>query len=221
MSIKLLRLAQSLDQLFPIGSYTLSNGMETYVQKGIVKDFKSLEEHLSAYLYMLSFNDLAFTSRAAKGENIKRLDMLCSAVKSPYELRQGSLKQCSRFLKLHTELEDYKELKSYLESVKKGECDGHYCIAMGIFIREIGADITESLQLYCYNIMSSMTNHAVKLVPLRQLEGQKALYNILPQIPTAVERAENLPEENLGAGGCGFDLRQIQHETLYSRLYIS
>ena len=48
-----LRLMQALDPLFPIGAFTLSNGLETYVQRDIVRDKKSLSEYLRAYLHTL------------------------------------------------------------------------------------------------------------------------------------------------------------------------
>jgi urease accessory protein len=221
MKADILRLTQSLDSLFPIGSYTLSNGMETYVQKGIVYDRESLEKHLAAYLYMLSFNDLAFAVKAYNGYDVKKLDELCGALKAPEELRSGSIKQCIRFLKLHTELDNYPKLTKYKEYIEKGECDGHYCIAMGLFIKEIEVDIAEGLELYCYSILSTMANHAVKLVPLRQLDGQKALLSVMAEIPKAVERAMQTELDEIGACGCGFDIRSMQHEKLYSRLYIS
>lgn len=221
MNSNLLKLAQSLDALFPIGSYTLSNGMETYVQKNIVCDRTDLERHLRSYLYMLTFNDLAFAAKAYEGYDIKQLDALCGALKAPREMREGSMKQCIRFLKLHTQLDDYPLLVRYKEYIENGECDGHYCIAMGLFIKEIGVDISTALELYCYSILSSMANHAVKLVPLRQLDGQKALFEVEKEISDAVRRAVTVSMEEIGASGCGFDIRSMQHEKLYSRLYIS
>jgi urease accessory protein len=221
MKADILRLTQSLDSLFPIGSYTLSNGMETYVQKGIVKDEESLEKFLGAYLYMMTFNDLAFASKAYGGYDLKELDELCSAIKAPSELRVGSVKQCIRFLKIHTELDSYPSLERYMAMIKKSECDGHYCIAMGLLIKEIQVDISEGLELYCYSILSTMANHAVKLVPLKQLDGQKALFWVMKSIPKAVDRAIKTEIDELGMSGCGFDLRSMQHEKLYSRLYIS
>lgn len=221
MKADILRLMQSLDALFPIGSYTLSNGMETYVQKGIVRDRESLEKHLRAYLHMLAFNDLAFAAKAYGGFDVKELDALCGAMKAPEELRIGSTKQCIRFLKLHTALDNYTELSKYREYIENGDCDGHYCIAMGIFIKEINADIAEGLEMYCYSILSTMANHAVKLVPLGQLDGQKALFSVMGEIPEAVKRALAAETDEIGACGSGFDIRSMQHERLYSRLYIS
>lgn len=221
MSIKNILLAQSLDALFPVGGYTLSNGMETYTQYELVKDHDSLLEHITAYLYMLRFNELAFAARAYKGGDITMLDNLYSAAKSPMELRAGSMKQCARFLKIHTGLDDYKLLKDYSEKIKNGSCDGHYCLAMGLFIRGLDADLAQALELYCYSIISAMVNHAVKLVPLKQMDGQRVLFEAAQKIPETVQAAINIKDGELGVSGCGFDIRSMQHEQLYSRLYIS
>ncbi|HJD46501.1 MAG TPA: hypothetical protein H9909_06615 [Candidatus Mediterraneibacter norfolkensis] len=221
MNTKFIRLIQSLDPLFPIGSYTLSNGMETYVQKNVVCTREELESHLEAYLYMLSFNDLAFAAKVWEGYDIISFDALCSALKAPFEMRTGSMKQCIRFLKLHTELDSYPLLEEYKKQIEAGVCDGHYAIAMGLFIKETDADLSEALELYCYSLLSSMVNHAVKLVPLRQFDGQKALFAVAEKIPDAIRRAVSMKMEDIGASGCGFDIRSMQHEKLFSRLYIT
>ncbi|MCP1102257.1 urease accessory protein UreF [Aequitasia blattaphilus] len=217
----ILKLVQTLDPLFPIGGYTLSNGMETYVQKGIVYDYKTLAAYLDSYLYMLSFNDLAFAAKAYEVEDIAKLDLLCSSLKAPIEIRQGSIKQCSRFLKLHTKMNSYPRLIQYQNQIKNGECEGHYGISMGLFIKELNINLQEALELYCYSLISTAVNHAVKMVPLRQLDGQIAIYELMEHIPKAVTTAINTKMMDLGASGCGFDIRSMQHETLYTRLYIS
>jgi urease accessory protein UreF len=43
----------------------------------------------------------------------------------------------------------------------------------------------------------------------------------MKSIPKAVDRAIKTEIDELGMSGCGLDLRSMQHEKLYSRLYIS
>lgn len=221
MNSEFIKLVQSLDPLFPVGGFTLSNGMETYVQNDVVRDEATLIRHLKSYIYILSYNELAFAALAYKGCDLKRLDMLCSAYRAPVELRTSSTKQCVRFLKLHTKLGDYERVNEYMKLTELGECEGHYSIAVGLFIRDLDIDIRESLNLYCYSIISSITNHAAKLVPLRQLDAQRALMTASEYIPKGVERALKADEDEIGASGAGFDLSSMRHESLYSRIYIS
>ena len=98
---------------------------------------------------------------------------------------------------------------------------GHHSIAVGLFISDTGADITTGLEMYCYSLLSSMVNHAVKLVPLRQLDGQASLSAAMKNIPCAVKKALDVSLDELGISCPGFDLRSMEHERLYSRIYIS
>ena len=219
--IGLLSMMQALDSLFPIGTFTLSNGMETYTHKEIVKDKDSLEKFLSAYIYTLPTSDLGFAAKAAADHDKQTLDEICTAARSPYELRMGSRKLCARFIKAEQALGDYPKLSDYAQKISAGDCMGHHCIAVGLFISDTDTDIRTGLEMYCYSLLSSMANHAVKLVPLRQLDGQAALNNAMKLIPSVVEKALKAPEDELGISGFGFDMRSMEHEKLYTRIYIS
>lgn len=221
MNDKYLTLLQCLDPLFPTGGYTLSNGMETYTQKGIVCSSKTLEEHLSSYIYMLSFNELAFAARSAKGGDLRRLDELLTAIKAPSELRNGSIRQGTRCMQLMRDIADCPRLSEYGRLTDSGECLGHHCIAVGVLISDTETELYDGLCLYGYSLLSSMANHAAKLVPLRRLDAQSALAAALRFVPSAAERAASVSDDELGSSFCGFDIRSMQHESLFSRLYIS
>ncbi len=199
----------------------MSNGMETYVQKKIVKDESSLSEFLQQYLHALSYSEIGFAAHAASGEDITLLDHLCGASRSPRELREGSMKLYSRFQKALKYMGDYPALEEYWRTIKESSCDGHYCIAVGLLIQDLKVDIREGLQLFAYNQISSMVNHAVKLIPLRQLEGQRALKQAAEVIPKVVNHAMNCKLELLGVTGPGFDFRSMEHEYLEARMYLS
>ena len=217
----LLALMQALDSLFPIGAFTLSGGLETYTQNELIRDRNSLENFLSVYLHTLITNDLGFAAKAAQGVNTGYLDEICTAAKSPYELRNGSERLCTRFLKAELALGFYPLLCRYSEEIAKDKCRGHYCIALGLFISDVRVDIETGLQMYCYSLLSAAVNHAVKLVPLRQLDGQAALGESMKHIPETVGKAVSVMPDELGINGFGLDFRSMQHEKLYSRIYIS
>jgi urease accessory protein len=66
-----------------------------------------------------------------------------------------------------------------------------------------------------------MVSNSVKLVPLGQLEGQDILYRLQPLMQELA--ADTLVPDRKWLGCCnpGFDIRCMQHERLYSRLYMS
>jgi len=214
-------LLQAFDPLFPTGAYTMSGGMETYTQQGLVNDKSALVSYLKALIYILPYGDLGVCAKTAQGEDFILMDNLCAAMKQPFEIRTGSEKLCTRFLKAQDALCDYPSLAAYRQAIKQTKCRGHYPVAVGLFIRDLNASLNEALELYCYSLLSQAVNHAVKLIPLGQSDGQAALFEAMRLIPGAAQKAMTADVDDLGVSGCGFDLRAMQHETLHGRLYIN
>jgi len=214
-------LLQAFDPLFPTGAYTMSGGMETYTQKGLVNDKLTLVSYLKALVYILPYGDLGVSAKTAQGEDFILLDNFCAAMKQPFEIRTGSEKLCARFLKAQDLLCDYPSLAAYRQAIRQTKCRGHYPVAVGLFMRDLNASLNEALELYCYSLLSQAVNHAVKLIPLGQSDGQAALFEAMRLIPGAVQKALSAAVDELGVSGCGFDLRSMQHETLHGRLYIN
>ena len=216
-----LLLLQAFDSLFPIGAFALSSGLETYVYKRLISDKAGLQAYLAAYLHVLPYGDLGVAALAAGGADIKTLDELCHAMKAPREIREGSVRLCSRFIKAQMALGVCAPFTQYRRLIEEKQCAGHYPVAVGLFIRETGADLHFALSAYCYSLLSAAANHVVKLVPLRQFDGQAALREAMNLIGRAADAAQNVAIGDLGVSGCGFELRSMQHETLETRLYLS
>ena len=95
-------------------------------------------------------------------------------------------------------------------------------------IRESGKDIIQDRTIYedahifapNLHAMGLMTN-CVKLIPLGQLSGQRILFELMPLMEKLVQVAKHPNRSKLGLCSIGFDIRAMQHESLYSRLYMS
>ena len=72
----LMHILQICDSLFPVGAFTLSNGLETYVQHDIITSPKGLEEYLHSYISVLPYNELGAAAAAynADEKELCRLD---------------------------------------------------------------------------------------------------------------------------------------------------
>jgi urease accessory protein len=66
-----------------------------------------------------------------------------------------------------------------------------------------------------------MVTNCVKLIPLGQQQGQALLFSIQPLIAELVPQSLQPNRELIGWCCTGFDIRSMQHERLYSRLYMS
>lgn len=216
------------DPTLPIGGYTHSNGLETYVQEGIVCNAataKNFVEHMLRY--NIKYNDaaimkLAFDATAAQDmETIIALDQECTALKSPMEIRQASQKLGLRLIKIFRRQKNFVLITAYEQAIKDKNADAHYCIAFGMYAQLLGLPLPEALFAFYFNATVGMITNSVKLVPLGQLDGQDILFELQPLLKQLAEETRNIDRNLVGLCSIAFDIRCMQHERLYSRLYMS
>lgn len=228
INANLLSLLQLSDPTLPVGGYAHSNGLETYVQQGIVKDVATAKEFVTGMLSQnLQYTDGAFVSLAydaAANNDFKKileLDDECTAVKLPREIRQASQKLGIRLIKIFETICDSVIAGKYKEAIHQQERSGHYSIAFGIYAYSLKIPLAEALTGFYYNAAVGMVTNSVKLIPLGQQDGQKLLFSLQPLINELVQNSIEPNRELIGLCCTGFDIRCMQHEQLYSRLYMS
>jgi urease accessory protein len=226
---KLLTLLQINDSMFPIGSFTHSYGLESYVNSNLVKDNESAAVYARNMLeHNIHYNDAAFLNKAWHLVNGKRywnkltgLDELATALKAPAEIRDASQKLAIRFLKLTMGLKPYEGCNRYLQEIQDGKLHGHYAIAFGMYARLSGIAREDALGAFYYNNLNGIVTNCAKTVPISQTVGQKILFDLLPVIEQLVKQQDELDEELIGLCCIGQEIKCMQHEKLYTRIYIS
>ena len=249
MSQALIRLLQLSDPGLPIGGYAHSGGLETYVQMSLVSNRATADNYIRQMLAKnLYYTDAALVAlsykamRTGEGDRLLELDQLCEAVKLPKETRQASQKLGLRLLKifmggmvcsgkeekaaggeggLFEEAIIGRAARQYYASVQARDTPGHYSIAFGVCAATLGIGLREALTGLYYNAAAGMVTNCVKLVPLGQQDGQELLFSLQPLIGELVEGSMEPDRESIGFCCPGFDIRCMQHEHLYSRLYMS
>ena len=233
MSEKQFYLLQVNDALFPIGGYSHSQGLETYIQRGIVHNVDTAREYIThkikwnlAYTELLAAR-LAYEAAEKKDlQELLYLEELLEASRIPMEQREAARKMGSRFTKTICKLpqenipmEKQGIFEKYLET-RKGKPVSH-CCAYGVFCAALGIEEEETLYHYLYAQTSAMVTNCVKTIPLSQSAGQKLLCGCYGEFEEILSYISDCTEDDLCLSAPGFDIRGIQHEKLYSRLYMS
>lgn len=227
-NLSLLQLLQIHDSAFPIGSYTHSYGMETYIQEDIIRTKEQLVEFCQVYLFQnLVYGDAILIQEAfhaAKRRDVAHLmelDEICGAMKLAKESRDASVNVGKQFMRTVAPLMESPFLLQWKEQIDREEVKGHYAILYGLYCEALGVNVFHAVMTFMYASISGLVQNAVRAVPFGQNTGVQALHTLLPSVGEAATTVMTLTMDDLANNALGIELASMKHEFLFSRLFIS
>lgn len=242
-----LPLAQLCDSALPTGAFSHSFGLETYIYEGVVDGEASFVSWLRALVStQLTFSEglglrLAFEAVAADDwEAIAHLDALLVAQAVPIQVRRAGVTMGRRMLTIaHLALEGTdggRLLSRYAALIDtgvtgnagdtggtkgSGGCRSHPAIVLAIAGYALGAPPAAVAAAYLQSSVISLTQNAVRAIPLGQDAGQRAIASVRGDVRAAVRRIGGLDEMDLGAAAPGIEISQMRHERQRARMFMS
>ncbi|WP_230874953.1 urease accessory protein UreF [Lysinibacillus cavernae] len=227
-NLSLLRLLQVHDSAFPIGSYTHSYGMETYIQEDVIRTKEQLVNFCKVYLFHnLVHGDALLIQEAfhaAKRRDVARLtelDELCGAIKLAKESREASVNVGKQFMRTVAPLMESPFLLQWKEKIDREEVKGHYAVLYGIYCEALGVNVFHAVMTFMYASISGLVQNAVRAVPFGQNTGVQALHELLVFVEEAATTVMTLTMDDLANNALGIELASMKHEFLFARLFIS
>ncbi|MFC3848159.1 urease accessory protein UreF [Helicobacter baculiformis] len=219
-------LLQINDAMFPIGSYTHSFGLETYIQHKEVFDKASALAYMQAFLRtQFLYSDLLSLKLAYQYSLKNALEPLLdmeeriALATPPLELRSANQKLGSRFLKTLMALDLPPHV--FFNTYTQASTTPTHATSYGVFCACMDLDLEASLKHYLYAQSSNAVINCVKTIPLAQNDGQRILLALQKTFGEILQTLEGLDRSYLCAASIHNDIKAMQHEHLYSRLYMS
>ena len=192
---------------FPTGAFSYSHGIEAAIQDRLITDPDSLKHWISLLLSDGSGrNDGLFLTAAYEG--VSDANALCLALCGSKERLCETTelgRAFSRVLKA-----------SY--NVKLPDRTA-YPIAVGMAAREIGLDLTLTLQSYLQAFASNLISVGVRTIPIGQQAGQDCLIGLYPVIEDITKEIKSATLDELGSATLMSDLMAMKHEKSAPRIY--
>jgi len=220
-------LLQWMDSAFPTGAFAHSGGLETYAQAGVVRTAEDLAHLIAVKLENATRTDLIIihTAMSAYQANdrpkIRHLDNLCSASKPARETRESSEKIGRRMLGSVLNLVDDEILLFYQNAISEGNCAGHHAVTHGLACAALGVEPSAAMLAFGYGLAANQTTASLKLMRIGQTQAQAVLSSSGTVIATVVQAALGFTLDDFGSFTPGLDIRAMQHEYLFRRLFIS
>ncbi|APT93617.1 urease accessory protein UreF [Corynebacterium phocae] len=216
------------DSALPTGGFAHSAGLETYVADGRVTTAQQFQDWLGGYLRQASFNEALAVKLAhrchARGdrEGLLALDRLAHACQSPKQVRASMNSMGKRWAKVAAIVAPDAPLVAYYAAqVAARRAKGNPGIAAGLVMGASEVECSRAVAGYLMQMANSMTQNAIRAIPLGQDAGQRALVASYGVIVEATELTMNHTEQDLGVVSPQLEIAQMAHEQLYSRMFMS
>lgn len=302
---RLLAFVQMLDSAFPIGSFSHSFGLETFVQQGKINNLQQLEQYMKAQLQAAivplevlclkgiyealdcmkprqseqvevqgsmmppqseqvlgsvrrqqmkqvpesvelvpdsielqhdqraqaqyeqaqpfqadgGLEDAWFASPFA--ERLIRLDAICHTQRAARESREGLHKMGKRLIRLGTSLYPEARLPELEKLLQQHNGYGTYPTVFAWIAWHLQLDIELAISGYLHTSIQMMVNSALRLMSLGQTDGQLLIRKTVPYALALWEETKQYDYTEPFSYGIVQEIYAMQHETLYSRLFMS
>jgi urease accessory protein len=207
-----------LSPSYPVGGFSYSHGLEWAVEAGDVRDRAGLEDYVATIIEAgAGWVDLVLLAEAwrSDADPARRAVVieLGAAWRGTTETALESSQQGAAFI-LAT--------RAAWPGTALDDLDGSAVYPVAIGLACAGKVPLEAALLgYGHALTANFVSAGMRLVPLGQTDGQRAIANLAPRVAAAAIRAAETPIDDLGTAAFRIDLCSIHHETQYTRLFRS
>lgn len=216
---------QLADSFFPSGGYTLSHGLESYAEAGLL-DAASLPAIAAGLIrHSVGPSDavaLALTCRAALVGDlaaIAEVDCRLTAVKLAREPRQVSMRLGRQMLAMARDVFADEVAGAYLARVRADDLPGNQAVAMGIMKTGFGIPVREAVAAELYAFAASCAGAALRMSLIDHRQAQRVIRDLAPVVLAATDDALTRTVAEVGGSAPFGELMAMRHETADIRLF--
>lgn len=226
----LLQLIWLASPALPVGGFSYSEGLESAVERGLLRDEAAVGDWLLDQLHLgQARGDLAVLAGAVgawrRGDlaQVRALNNWVLHTRESSELRlqteQMGRSLCAWLRNQHPAEATPPPITQQIATL--AQLPPSYPVAFALAAARTQAPVREILCAYAFGWAENMVQAALKSMPLGQSAGQRILARLTAAIPDAAAHAAALPDGARQAFTPMLAVLSAQHETQYSRLFRS
>ena len=219
---QLLKTLQFSDSLFPVGAFAYSDGLETAVTNGLVRNGADLEQWLDHYIKSVFIPcEGLLLRRAIKAHSagdwktIVELDTEFTALKLAAAVRASSASLARNFARSVVAVHEHPEIERARRELT------NFATVYAVVGSTLGLDTRDALLAFAYSRLAGTVSAALRLMQIGQQQAQQTLGRALQDVPEAVERIFESGDSELLSFSPLLDIQQMNHRYVYSKLFRS
>jgi urease accessory protein len=226
-AVRLARMLQFGDSMFPIGSFAFSGGLESAIQKGVVRDVDTLQAFARTAVEQAALGDgiaLIWAHRAAVAgdlEELERIDQRVYGRKLSAETRAMTVRVGKKFAEMGAGITAAPLLHTWLERIRQGATPGCYPVGLAVNFAVQDLPDREAFIVHQYGVGAMILSAALRLMKVSHVETQRILY----ELNTDAEAAYELAARSSLADMAGFaplvEILAAVHVKAHLRLFMN
>ncbi|MBB6646036.1 urease accessory protein UreF [Halobellus ruber] len=216
------------DSFLPVGTNSISSGIEQFVQEGRIENLDDLRAVLEAYLRnQVGTADLVAlraAHEAARDDDVaavRAADRRLTAVTLPAEFREAATQSGARLLSLQRDLRSDPLLDAYAAAVDDGTAPGNHPVVLGAVAGRAGIAEREACLVYCHGFLTGLLGAAQRLLSVGHTGVQRALDRLRPTVRAAVDASDARTLDDLTSFTPLAEVLSADHERADRRLFLS
>jgi urease accessory protein len=210
---------------YPVGAFSYSGGLEWAVEAGDIRDACSLTGWLTA---MIRYGSVSCDAAIFCHAHRAAVDGTNEALAAIAELAVALAGCKERFLETTAQGQAFLQITQAAWATPvldrfTAAWDGPlaYPVAVAATCAGHGIALVPALHAFLHGVASNLVSAGVRLIPLGQTDGQRALAALEAPISQAAQRALAIALDDIGSATLRADIAGMRHETQYTRLFRS
>lgn len=223
----LMRVLQFGDSLLPVGAFSFSNGLESAIQLGVVRDLGTLEEFARGAVEQAATSDgvallAAFRAAATRDwDGIRRADRAVFDRKLNEEMRTMTVRMGRKLAEMCGRVLGPAALGPWLDQIKDGTTPGCFPVGQALVFAALGLEERDAFAVHQYGVAVMMLNAALRLMKIHYLDAQAVLFEINAGAEAAYDRIAGYELDDMAAFSPVFDILASLHVRAHVRMFMN
>ena len=226
-AVRLSRLLQFGDSMFPIGGFAFSGGLESAIQKGVVTDVGTLQAFARTAVEQAALGDgiaLIWAHRAAMAGNLgelERIDQQVYGRKLSAETRSMTVRVGKKFAEMGVGITGSPLLREWLTRIQQGATPGCYPVALAVNFAAQDLPDRDAFIAHQYGVGAMVLSAALRLMKVSHVETQRILYELNTDADAAYELAASSNLADMAGFAPLVEILAAVHVKAHLRLFMN
>lgn len=222
-----MRVLQFGDSVLPVGAFSFSNGLESAIQTGVVRDRETLKEFVLTATQQAALGDgiaLLEAHRAALVEDFSRIVTADWAVhnrKLNEEMRLMTIRMGRKLGEMCHHILSDPLMERWLAAIQENASPGTYPVGQALAFALLGLSERDAFAVQQYGIASMMLSAALRLMKLHHLDSQAILFEVNAAAEAMYETVITATLDDMSAFAPVMDILAATHVKSHVRMFMN